>query len=80
MAEIRIIAEGPGIPGGPSLPLPLGATFAQRPWPGGGTTSVLRLHLGADVVEVWPADPERIAELGARLTKLAGELSARPGG
>lgn len=55
----------------------LDAVIVERPWPGGGTVRVLRLHLGGEFLQIWPADPGQIKALGERLLILAGELEGK---
>ncbi len=52
----------------------LGAILGEREWPGGGKTPILRLFIGQDEVQIWPADPERLDELGTKLKALADVL------
>lgn len=75
MAEIRVTATS-SHNGGPSLTRPHFACIGRREWPGGGTVPVLRIFLGADTVEVWPADAGHIRQLGERLVAIAAELEA----
>lgn len=72
MAVITLTAERDGIP------TELGATIVRRPWPGGGTVPVLMLWIGQDAVTVWPADPDRLRQLAAKLGVLADRLMANP--
>lgn len=71
MAEIRTCCVSHQ---GPSLPTSHGVTITQRPWPGGGTTKAVVLHLGRDTVEIWPADRDKIRELGEKLVKISESL------
>ncbi len=75
MATIKIIAESSKL--GPSLPTKHGASIGERKWPGGGTTPILRLFIGDCDIEVWPADPDYIEELGNRLIMLAKDLKVK---
>lgn len=80
MADIHITAThntGSGGIGGPSIPSRLVAHIGKRHWAGGRTTDILILQLGSDVVEIWPADPERVAELALQLTAVAKQLAEK---
>lgn len=72
MAEIRLTAMKNC--NGPMIPSEYYALIMDRPWPGGGRTEVLYLGIGNDSVEIWPADPIRIRELGEKLIRIANEL------
>jgi hypothetical protein len=71
MAEIHLCSECREA--GPDFPGQIGAILRDRAWPGGGTVKVLYLFVGRDIVEIWPADPEQLRELGNRLLWLAAE-------
>ena len=62
--------------GGPDMPMKHHAWLSERAWPGGGTVPILVLGIGQDTIEIWPADPEHIDELGVRLQTLAGKLKS----
>lgn len=71
MAELRICAIGPHGAGGPSLPLDFGAWIVP-----GGYQDIpeLNLQLGDVHITLWPADPEKIRELGEKLIRIAEDL------
>lgn len=75
MAEIKLTAMCNA--GGPQVPSELGAILSNRHWPDVGGVPVLRLIVGDDTLEIWPADPDRIQELGDKLIKIAAELHRR---
>lgn len=60
--------------GGPSIPSVLSAWTGEVNWPTGGKSKRLMLSIGDCVIRVWPADPERIKDLGNKLLKIAEEL------
>ena len=67
MAAIKITAfDLPGVP------KPYHAFLAKNPEFDRG--KVLRLLLGGDEIEIWPADKKHIRELGEKLIKLSEEL------
>ena len=74
MAEIKLTAMQRHGLGGPETPGEIGAIIQMRPWPGGGKVPWLLLFVGNDTVEIWPADPVRIKQLGEKLVRIADEL------
>src|SRR5882757_3174672 len=62
---------------GPDALGEIGAWLKDRAWPGGGTVKVLMLSVGRDTLEIWPADPERVRELGEKLIVLAKPQEAK---
>lgn len=53
------------------MPSDLSAWTADERWPGGGTVKVLKLGIGDSTITIWPADPDKINDLGNRLSKIA---------
>ena len=77
MAEINLTAMQHT--GGPDTPSPLGAYLIDHQWPNGGTVKNLRLTIGDSTITIWPADPDRIEELGDKLKAIAEYLRALDG-
>lgn len=71
MAEIRITATRNA--NGPEVPSDLGAIIGYRDW-GDGPVAILRLFLGPDEVQVWPADKAQILALAKALEKVANRV------
>ena len=46
-----------------------GAVLTKNDWPGGGTVDVLRLLLGNDVIDVWPAKKDHLVALALNQMK-----------
>ncbi len=67
MATIKITAFG-----SPGVPRPHYAMLSKHPEL--DRVKVLRLLLGGDEIEIWPADKKHIRELGEKLIKLSEEL------
>ena len=57
-----------------SVPMELGVTLTERPWPGGGEVKVIRFYIGNDTIQVWPADPEVLERFGQKIIQAAMEL------
>lgn len=62
---------------GPMIPGELAAWLKDREWPGGGTVKVLMMNIGKDTLEIWPADPERLRQLGEKLLVLANRIEGK---
>jgi len=73
MATIQLTALVQAI-GEPHIPSELPARINWKEWPGGGLTPVLKVQVGSDALEIWPADPDKIYSLGRNLLRLAEEL------
>ncbi len=70
MAEIKITATPHD---GAAIPRRHGAVLRKVPW-GTGTTHELVLYIGSETIRIWPADRDRIKQLGERLIELSESL------
>lgn len=71
MAEIFLCSLHRHGDHGPDYPGEMNARLVDREWPGGGTVKRLHLSIGKDSVEIWPADPEQLKQLGEKLIQLS---------
>jgi len=76
MTDIRIVAEGPRVAGGPSEPFTLRAVVRRESIFGGDLPAVpvLILLLGTDTVQLWPAHRAQLLELSRSLAEAAESL------
>ena len=72
MAEIKLTATTFDY-GGPTRSSPFRASVQQREMYG-GIFPVLCLRIGIDSLEIYPADPEHVYDLGLKLQTIGREL------
>lgn len=53
---------------------PCYAELVKRPWPGGGTTTVVQIHVGDNCIRLWPAEAFQLEELAKSLLGVAKEI------
>lgn len=46
----------------------------KRPWPGGGETEVVDIHIGDNTVRLWPVNVDQLESLAESLKEIATQL------